>query len=228
MTYPSLVLGIVLSAPALAWSPKPAQVQGLVTDEAGKPLGGVVWWISAREVWRDGKWELIHQDGLEQRHTTQNDGRFIVEFPARSRYDLQFSAGGFAPTFLYQIGPDSPEIHVKMRKGSLVQGRVTRTDRPGSNLDPTAVEIRLPNPRGSWYQTKTLVDHRGEFRFFASPPPKFPGLDHAPKWQVVCAGEVAQIDVEEGRPVDEVTFELTVKGARRPSGRQGAETPASR
>ena len=73
------------------------------------------------------------------------------------------------------------------------------------------VELRLPNPRGVWYQKTTLVGPDGQFRFFACPPPQLPmepdtqRKQQPIKWQVVCAGEVVQIDVEEAAiPVSEL------------------------
>jgi hypothetical protein len=230
MSYPSFLLGIVLSAPVVALSPKPVQVHGVVTDEAGKPLDGVTWRTSGIEEWRDGRWKLAFFTPPAQEHTTADDGRFTLEFPTTCRFDLQFDKWGYGPVFVYQVGPDSPEIQVKMRKGVLVQGRVRRTDKHVFDLGPTMVAVKLPNRRGVWYQKTTPVDHEGKFRFYVCPPPLPPDDDVAPKWppvpprpdrpilwQIVCAGEVVQIDVEEGKPIDEVIFELTVtaKAARR-------------
>ena len=200
-----------------------ATVSGKVTDEAGTPLGGVRWQISAIEEWREGEWEIVHYSGVWPVNTTGDDGRFQVTFHGKVRYDLQFDKWGFGPVFLYQVSAESPELHVVMKEGSLVQGRVTRSSTKGPCNEATMVELRLPNPRGVWYQKTTLVGPDGEFRFFACPPAQ-PPLDcktHCKqqpiKWQVVCAGEVVQIDVEEGKPVDEIHFEIDVKATRRPA-----------
>lgn len=36
----------------------------------------------------------------------------------------------------------------------------------------------------------------------------------SPKWQVVCAGEIVEVDVEEGKQIDEIHFEIQVKATR--------------
>jgi len=200
-----------------------ATVSGKVTDEAGTPLGGVRWQISAIEEWHEGGWEIVFYTGDPPVNITGDDGRFEVTFHGKVRYDLQFDKWGFGPAFLYQVSAESPELHVVMKKGSLVQGRVTRSSTKGPCNEATMVELRLPNPRGVWYKKSTLVGPDGDFRFFACPPPQ-PPMDcktqckqQPIKWQVVCAGEMVQIDVAEGKPVDEVLFEIDVKATTRPA-----------
>jgi hypothetical protein len=84
------------------------------------------------------------------------------------------------------------------------------------------VNLRLPNPRGVWFQQTSLIDHEGRFRFVACPPPDpsmTPDLDEPITWQLVCAEEVVPIDIAEGKPVDWVDFEIDVKVTWRPAER---------
>jgi hypothetical protein len=194
-------------------------VSGRVTNQAGEPLGSVKWLLSASEVWRDGGWEVVHQDGLPMQGYTDKDGRFELTFRGKARYDLQISGGGYGPVFLYQVSAEQPELHVVMKEGIVVRGTVVRAGSKRPCSDATVVNLRLPNPRGIWFEQTSLVDHEGKFRFIASPPPDpavTPDLEKPIKWQLVCAEEVAPIDIAEGKPVDWVEFEIDVKVTRRP------------
>jgi hypothetical protein len=202
-----------------------ARVSGKVTDETGKPLSGVTWSISAIEEWRDGKWEVVYYTGRTLEHTTAENGQFEVTFHGNQRYDLQFYKWGYGPSFLFQISSDSPELHVIMKPGVLVSGEVEVLGKSAHAFGgEILVSLRLPNPRGLWFKRSTCVDHAGKFRFHAGPPPTIPGLQEVPKWQVVCAGEVVTIDVEENTPVDQVIFEIEVTSKRRPSEDDKAHT----
>jgi hypothetical protein len=206
-----------------------AQVLGRVTDEEGKPLAGVKWWISAIEELHDGHWIVVHRSGVPLENKTDVDGRFVVKFYENVRYDLQFDRWGFGPVFLYQISASSPEIKVVMKKGIPIRGSVVRlvngTREPVSGA--SMVELRLPNPRGFWYSRLVYMDHQGKFECFASPSPLPPTeflltckgkacslMSRPPKWQVVFAGEIVQIDVAEGEKVGEIHFEIQVKVTR--------------
>lgn len=193
---------------------KAGTVSGIVTDESGKPLSGVTWWISAFEEWQDGQWRIVHYSGETRKETTGEDGRFEVTFHGKARYDLQFDKWGYGPAFLFQVSPDSPELHVAMKKGVLVKGRVEipRKDRP--DFEGIRVALRLPNPRGVWFKRSTLLDHTGTFQFHASPSPEVPGFPETPQWQLVCAGEIVKLDVNEDAPADEVIFQIDTTSKR--------------
>jgi hypothetical protein len=193
-----------------------------VTDESGKPLEGVRCRVTGTELWRDGKWELVGFDGRDMEYRTDKDGRFQLLLGGKVRYDLEFSKGGFGPQFLYQVSAHPAEFQVVMRKGVPVTGRVTYFGEERPCNDAVVVELRLPS-RGTWYKATSLVDHAGEFRLLASSPPRPPvssgsGKPLTLKWQVVCAGEMVEIDVFEGKPVDQVRFEIKVKATRVPAG----------
>jgi hypothetical protein len=206
-----------------------ASVSGRVIDEQGKPLAGVKWWVSGIEELYEGHWIVVYRTGIPQEHTTGSDGRFVLTFQKNARYDLQFDKWAFGPVFLYQISATSPEINVVMKKGVPIRGSVTRlvngTREPASGA--TMVELRLPNSRGLWYSKKVFVDHQGNFECFASPPPQplteflltcngkaFQHRSQPAKWQVVFAGEILEIDVEQEKQVDEINFEIQVKVTR--------------
>lgn len=204
------------------------KVFGRVTDEAGKPLAGVKWCISGIEELRNGHWVVVHRLGRAREHITGEDGRFVLTFRENVRYDLQFDRAGFAPVFLYQISATSPQVNVVMKTGIPICGSVARlvNASPEPVTGKTMVELRLPNPRGLWYSRGVFVV-QGNFRCFASPPPQPPtefrltcngkARRYRPepaKWQVVFAGEIVEIDVEEGKHVDEIHFEVQVKVTR--------------
>jgi hypothetical protein len=210
----ALFMGVCLAAEG------PATVTGKVIDEAGKPLGGVTWEISGIEQWDGGEWTIVFTTGRSLAKTTGEDGKFEIAFLGKVRYDLQFDKYGYGPAFLYQVSPETPEVQVVMKEGSLVQGVVTRSDNGQPCREATIVVMRLPNPRGTWFKKSTLVDHDGRFKFFASPPsnPPMPHpLENPIKWQVICAGEVISIDVVEGKPVDEIHFEVRVRATTSPA-----------
>ena len=196
---------------------QPITVHGRVTDETGKPLAGVEWWVSGFEEWREENWQEVFRTGLARKQSTDKDGRFEIQFHEKLRYDLQFDKWEYGPAFLYQISADSPEIHVVMKKGLSLRGTVTRLGSGKPCFRATTVELCLPNPRGAWFQKTAHVDHKGKFQFFVCPPPCPPNRSGTPKWQVVCAGEVVEIDALEGEPIEEIHFQIDVKVSRQPA-----------
>ncbi len=194
---------------------QPITVRGRVTDETGKPLAGVEWWVSGFEEWREGNWQEVFRTGLARKQSTDKDGRFEIQFHEKLRYDLVFDKWGYSPAFLYQISADSPEIHVVMKKGLPLRGTVSRlgTWKPCSRA--TIVELLLPNPRGDWFKKSAPVGPDGRFQFLVCPPPCLPNWrGQPPKWQLVCADEVVEIDVLEGEPIEEIHFQIDVKVIR--------------
>jgi hypothetical protein len=236
----AMTITILAFAAICVAAEKPASVPGIVTDESGKPLSGVTWWISAVEVWRDGRWENVLRTGRPHKQTTDETGRFEVTFHEKARYDLQFDRWEYAPAFLFQVSPDdplrllsrgrsagragtdSPELFVKMKKGVLLTGKVEIKGQERPDFEGITVALRLPNSRGLWFKRTTLVDHEGEFRFYAGPPPTPPGPFS--KWQLVCASEVVTLDIDENKPVEEVIFEISTTSKRKsPTGLVGSE-----
>ncbi len=184
-------------------------VQGLVVDENNNPVQGVVWKISAIEEMLDGRWTLVHYSGVPVENMTDKDGIFIIRFDKIKRYDLQFYKAGFAPTFLYQVPSNSPELKVVLKRGESIHGTVSRID--FGSLVPVKKEmitLRLPT-RDFWYQEKIFTDANGSYGFRVSAPQVEPdGIKH--KWQVVVADKAVEVDVQDGRPVDELNFEINV------------------
>jgi hypothetical protein len=195
----------------------PITVRGRVTDETGKPLAGVEWWVSGFEEWREGNWQVVFRTGRTRKQTTDKDGRFEIQFHEKLRYELVFDKSDYGPVFLYQISADSPEIHVVMKKGLPLRGTVTRLGTGKPCVHATIVELRLPNPGGTWFNRSAPVGADGRFQFFVCPPPCLPNRSEAPKWQLVCAGEVVEIDVLEGEPIEEIHFQIDVKVSRQPA-----------
>jgi len=228
--YAAIALIILGLANVCIAAEESASVSGIVTDESGNPLSGVTWWISPFEEWRDGRWQIVYRTGVPRKQTTDETGRFEVTFHEKLRYDLQFDKWEYAPSFLFQISADSPELHVKMKKGVLVTGKVEIEGKNRPDFDGINVVLRLPNPRGLWFKKSTLVDHEGKFRFYAGPPPEIPVLKERPlsrfrvtrpEWQLMCAGEIVELEVEENKPVDEVIFQMSTTSKKKSSTEKG-------
>jgi hypothetical protein len=184
-----------------------SSIRGQVVDEQGKSQDEVLWRISAIEELRDGNWALIYYSGLPAEGITDSNGFFGIPFNRPCRYDLQFHKEGFAPAFLFQVATDSPGIKVILKRGERIHGIVSR--RVDGKLAPVAeqtVVLRLPS-RGFWYQDSVVTDKAGKFEFRACAPPIDPdGLKR--KWQVVLPHQIVEIDVQDGRPVDEINIEV--------------------
>jgi len=200
--------------------PAEAKLRGRVTDEAGKPLGHVRYRISAVEEWGNGQWKLSPPNkGLvfsgRPSVPTDGEGRFGLEFPGKVRYDLQFDRDGYAPVFLYQVGPEAGELHVIMKEGVAVRGAIVRRDaKRRSDESRLVVKLRFPS-RDIWFETSTHVDAEGRFEFpHVSPATAAPGWKEPAQWQIVCLGKVLRIDVVEGKPLD-VRLEISEKDVER-------------
>lgn len=203
-------------------------VRGQVVDENGKPLAGVVWRISGIEDLNDGKWKRVSYSGWAAENFTDADGRFVIPFQSPRRYDLQFHKPGFAPTFMYEVAADSPELKVMLKRGESIHGTVTQLiDGKPQPLNNETVELRLP-AWDFWYQEKVITDTDGKFEFRVGAPPTEPATppgnffgsttnqDSQPKrkWQLVCAGEIIQVDVKDGKAVEAVDFEIEAEAKK--------------
>jgi hypothetical protein len=218
----------------LVWSSAAAEIEkvyGRVVDETGEPLSNVKWQISGIEVLRDGHWALVFRSGIPRENITDANGCFVIEFREELRYDLQFDKPGLGQAFLYQVSAESPELTVVIEKGIRVYGSVSRIvdgiREPVRGAD--IIELRLPNPRGTWYQQRVFTDQQGCFSCIASVPPTLPvetftscsgktctKQSQRQRWQVVLGGEVVQINVEQDKPVDDINFVIQVSVTRGP------------
>jgi hypothetical protein len=197
----SLVLDFVFLTAQAADS-----VRGQVVDENGKPLDGVTWTVSAIEELHDGKRKLIMHSGKPEKGTTDSEGLFTVPFHKPQRYDLQLHKSGFAPAFLFEVSVGSPQIKVTLKRGQSIHGTVRRwvNGKPRPAEKETVV-LCLPG-RGLWYEEKVLTDSKGRFEFRACAAPVEPSGQKW-TWQVVYLNQTVELDVQDGRPVDEVNFE---------------------
>ena len=187
--------------------------------------------ISGIEELRDGKWTRVHRSGVPRKDTTDDEGRFIVSFRERLRYDLQFRKSGFAPAFIFEVSADSPEIRLTMKRGERIHGTVKRLiDGQLKPVPMASVELCLPS-WDFWYQERVFTGPSGEFEFRACAPPSEPPLpsgnlvgdtgkqdsSRKRKWQLAYGGEVVEIDVRDGKPVEVVDFEIVVTVKKHPS-----------
>ncbi len=182
-------------------------IRGQVVNEKGMPIDEVRWRISGIEELRDGKWVLMHYTGLPYERTTDSNGFFAIPFNRPCRYDLQFYKAGFAPAFLFQVDSNSPEIRVILKKGERIKGTVSR--QVNGKTVPVwekKVILRLPS-RDFWYQELVITDNKGIFEFRACAPPIDPE-GHKWKWQIVAADNIIEVEVQDGKPVDEINIEI--------------------
>jgi hypothetical protein len=183
-----------------------AAVRGVVRDEGGTPLAEVKVQLCGLETLHDGTWTRELRLGLMRSYATDKKGCFVLPFHEPGmRYDLYFEKIGFAPAFLYAISSSSPELSVVMKRGIAVTGTVKRpTDGKLEPVSGATVELRLPYV-DLWYQQRAFTANDGRYTFRVTPPPA------GRTWQVVFAGKVVQLEVQEGKPVVGPDFEVGAK-----------------
>ena len=190
-------------------------IRGVVRDAAGTPLAQVKVQVCGMEKFSEGTWSRELRLGLMPSYATDKEGRFLIPIgEVGMAYDLYFDKVGFAPTFLYRIASSSNELSVVMKPGVAVTGTVRR--RVDGKLEPVSgasVELRRPYV-DLWYQQRTLTDDQGRYTFRVTPAP----ADR--KWQMVFAGEVVQVEVNEGQPVVGPDFEVGAKAGEDSAGRR--------
>lgn len=195
-----------------------APIRGVVVDEAGRPLGGVRYWISGYEERQGTSWVLTHFTGGTRIHFTEPDGSFEVPGRAELRYDLDFDSEGHTPAFVLRAEAGS-EQRVVMRRGRDLAGRVVQVDDEGERpIHHARVSVRKPNPRGLWFERETTTGADGAFEFPGFLPSgeagqDIPGGDAG--WGVVCAGAHLPLRQAPGEDVDDVRIEIRMARARR-------------
>lgn len=194
-------MALLLAGQALRAAQPSGNIVGIVKDEQDSPLADVKIQMCGLEKLDNGNWRRELRLGLMPAYSTGKDGRFVVPVnEADMRFDFYCDKPGYAPTFVYGITNQSPELDVILKRGLTVTGTVKRM--AGGKMEPvsgTQVELRLPS-EDLWYQQQTSTDNDGKYTFHVSPP------DHS-KWQVVFSGEVVKLDVAAGQPVKEPDFE---------------------
>jgi hypothetical protein len=200
-----ILVSVLLPMIALAADPV-GEIRGIVKDEQGLPLAGVKVQMCGFEKLDGGTWRRELRSGLMPFYTTDEEGRFTIPVhDPELRYDFYCDRAGYAPTFLYAVTNHSPELTVLLQRGLTVTGTVRRLVNGKAEPVPSSqVELRLPYVDW-WYQQRTTTDQHGQYKFHVTPP------TGGRKWQVVFAGEVVPLEVEEGRPVKGPDFEVTVK-----------------
>jgi len=212
-------------AGALEPAPPVATVHGLVTNQAGGPLDGVTVQVFGIEELRDGVWARSHTTGRLPKFATGNDGRFAIAFQRTDvRYDIWFDTPGFAPSFLFGISAESRDITVEMKAGTLLSGTVGRRVNGQREPVPAAtVELRI-STWGMGYRQRAVTDADGRYTLHVA---LLPGRDTC---VVAFAEQTVQVQLQEGKPVPHVDFEIdgpTVTGRRRavPSDTEPAAEP---
>lgn len=197
------------------------QVHGQVVDERGQPVPGAAWKIAGIEVLRDGKWTRELRMGDPFDTLADAEGRFVISYREPVRFDLQFHKSRFAPAFLYEIGADSTDLKVILKRGERIYGMVTQSvNGKKVAVAGKTVQLRLPS-HGIWFQEEVSTDANGKFEFRVcapSPEPPYPPGNHLGalrsqdppserKWQVACGGNVVEVEVKDGQAVEAVNLE---------------------
>ncbi len=197
--------GSIFIAQALHAAEPVGQIRGIVKNEQGAPLPSVKVQMCGFETLADGTWRRELRTGLMPSYTTDDEGRFTIPVHDPSmRYDFFCDKPGYAPAFLYAVTNNSPELTVVLTRGLTVSGTVRRlVNGKPEPVTGSQVELRLPYV-DLWYQQRTTTDQHGQYTFRITPQ------TGGRRWQVVFAGEVVQLDVREGLPVQGPDFDLTV------------------
>ena len=198
------VAGSIFLGQALLAAEPAGQIRGIVKNEQGAPVPSVKVQMCGFETLDGGTWRRELRTGLMPSYTTDDEGRFIIPVQDPSmRYDFFCDKPGYAPAFLYAVTNNSPELTVVLTRGLTVSGTVRRlVNGKPEPVTGSQVELRLPYV-DLWYQQRTTTDSHGQYRFQVTP---IPGR----KWQVVFVGEVVQLDVQEGQPVQGPDFDVKV------------------
>ncbi len=108
---------LLIAGQALAAQPM-SNIVGIVKDEQDTPLAGVKVQMCGLGKLDNGNWRRELRSGEMPSYSADNDGRFVVPVhEADMRFDFYCDKPGFAPTFLYGITNQSPELDVVLKRG---------------------------------------------------------------------------------------------------------------
>jgi beta-lactamase regulating signal transducer with metallopeptidase domain len=135
-------------------------VEGVVTDEKGKPLSGAT-------VFNHG-----HNSGEVQKTTTDAHGKFAIAELMESGSDpaIDVRAKGFAPGHeVVRAAPGSAPTHVtvKLKPGHFIHGRVVGED--GKPIRDAFVHFNSPGFSWGMMDDATRTDDQGRFEFDTLP-----------------------------------------------------------
>jgi protocatechuate 3,4-dioxygenase beta subunit len=146
----------------------PHEIAGIVTDEDGKPIAGVLvdaWtWYKGNEVTTgaDGKFHLKNIDGMRNRDL----GCDIVE--------IRFSKPGLSPVYYRSQPLGVADLNPRMNDRTYIEGRVTLPDgKPAADVlvradsGPKYVQAEGFHLTDLWTETKT--DAEGKYRLYVAP-----------------------------------------------------------
>ena len=134
-------------------------VEGIVTDDKGKPLSGAT-------VFNHG-----HSSGEVQKKTTDANGKFsIADLFEGPGYAIDVRAKGFAAeheTVDAAPGTSPAHVSVKLRPGHFIHGRVVGED--GKPIADAHVHFNSPGYSWGMMDDATRTDDQGRFEFDTLP-----------------------------------------------------------
>ncbi len=223
-------VGVVLLLAAAA-SQGIEKLEGLVTDEAGRPIETPTVEVCGLErKLPDGSWDRNrHPHCLLPRAVIEAGGRFTVAIDEKDvRANLWVGKEGYAPTFVGGVGAQARALKVVLQRGLQVSGHVTSI--VGGKLQPVLrAAVHLGCASGDLSHQKQVFDDPyffvmkaktgddlphlqhaftgafGEYVFRVSPPPE------NKTWFIVCMDKMVPLEVRAGQPVKGPDFEVEVR-----------------
>lgn len=156
----------------------PAPVEGLVTDETGKPVANAEVWVSTgcleRRQGTTTYADYVTGKRAQELFTTRTaaDGRFRFDnFPAHASADLEMKAPGLYLRSLERtyIGPDTMrcvagehDVRLVVEHGGAIEGKVIADD-TGQPLPGATLQFRSDRPTSTAPARTTQTDSQGKF-----------------------------------------------------------------
>jgi beta-lactamase regulating signal transducer with metallopeptidase domain len=175
---------LVVAAAPLVEAESPGELAGTVTDEAGKPLAGVlvdVWtWCAGDET------------------TTDQHGHFTLKKLDSDPVEIRFSKTGFGPWYNPIQPTGKRDLQVKLSNKTYFEGDVKGPD--GKSLKDVLVRADSgpktnPGVQITSVWTETRSDQNGHYRLYVAPD-KYVVQAHVPKVGAVRAAATTIADGE--------------------------------
>lgn len=198
-------------------------IAGLVTDEKGTPVSGVI--VSpfvVRTKQNNGRFSLkLIQVFDRPCAITDAKGRFAIELEDEGLYEFRVYPADFVDMRIRDVPLDKHDLKITLRKGGIVTGRVVRlmTGRkvPVANVEVTAEEgsrVNRATLRRHRLRTKTDTQGRFQIEYLNKLMPKRRADDSEPlqyvpcTWQIRCGSTSKTVLFENGKNTQDVELVL--------------------
>jgi len=198
-------------------------IAGVVTDEKGKPVAGVV--VSpfvVRTKQSDGRYRIkLIQVYDRPCAITDAKGRFAIELEEEGEYELWFFPADFVDMRVRDVPLGKHDLKIILRRGGAVTGRVVRLmtgrNAPVANVEVTAEEVgRVGRAALRRHRMRTKTDSEGGFqiKYLDMLMPKRQTGDLEPThyvpraWQIRCGSTSETVLFEDGNNLQKVELVL--------------------